>query len=436
MSKFQQLLDKISSKVDVKELAVIGGKQEIYNPFRNITLDEIKELVHAALQEDPTRTRSIGSLMGLASGDAMGAPLEFEPCSEHNPVRFRIPAEHKERSFWEILTFKSDSTKAGLYWDKPYNAFQLKPGQWTDDSSMALCIADSLIFKQTYDGSDIRTRFFNWYAHGYNNSFFYDDARYSKFSVGLGGNIKKSLVNCKLNEIPTPIFHPPEPSNDSGNGSLMRLAPIPIFYQKNIDDAVKFAELQSLTTHPGSLATKACGFYSFLIVKALQLPFPTPEGVTIQSLIDSAISEFLGKCALNTDPETMQLIALLQSSSSIDSREAVWDWKHQPLHITNTLKYRGSSYNGHPVSAGYFGSFCMDALAIALHCSYYTNSFDESIAKAVNFCGDCDTTAAIVGQLTGAFYGYHSISPLIIESIEKWDHGSIALRGILLSNII
>ncbi|KAJ3314548.1 hypothetical protein HDV04_006087 [Boothiomyces sp. JEL0838] len=432
MSDFNQLLNEITAKILVQDLTVVGGKQEIYNPFKDISLEQINKLVQLGLENDPRLTRSLGSLMELAAGDAMGAPFEFEPCSEKNQVRFKILKGDRPKSLWDMLSFKSE--KDGLYWHDPYNAFQLKCGQWTDDTSMALCIADSLIFKKEYDGSDIRTRFFNWYAHGYSNSFFYDEERFSKLSVGLGGNIKKSLAALKLNEIPTPIYHPPEPSNDSGNGSLMRLAPIPIFFQDNIVLGMKYAELQSLTTHPGKMATKSCGFYSFLITKALQLPYPTPDGLTMRSLIDSSITEYLNNYIQESDSETDQLVALLKSNSSLESREAVWNWKHQPLQISTTLQFRGASYNGHPVSAGYFGSFCMDALAIALHCCYYTDSFDESVEKAVNFCGDCDTTAAIVGQLSGAFYGYHSINPLIIDAIQKWDHGAIALRAILLAN--
>ncbi|KAJ3275659.1 hypothetical protein HDV01_007662 [Terramyces sp. JEL0728] len=434
MSEFKKLLQETLLKIEIRELAVVGGHQEIYNPFRDITLQESKTLIDAALKEKPELTRSIGSLMGLVSGDAMGAPLEFEPCSETNSPRFHLPKGNEGKSMWEVITFKPEASRANLQWNKPYNPFQLKKGQWTDDSSMALCIADSLICKQNYDGSDLRARFFNWYAHGYNNAFYYDDERYNKFSVGLGGNIKKSLSSLNFNQVPTPIYIPPEPTNDSGNGSLMRLAPIPIFFQNSIQDAIKHAELQSLTTHPGQLATKTCGFYSFLITKALQLPVPTPANITLQSLIDQTISEYLSEYISDNDKDTLALVSLLESSCSLESTEAVWNWKHKPIQISTTLQLRGRSYNGHPVSAGYFGSFCMDALAIALHCCYYTNSFDESIEKAINYCGDCDTTAAIVGQLSGAFYGYHAINPLIIESVEQWDKGSIALRALLLAN--
>merc|ERR1719197_838806 len=71
------------------------------------------------------------------------------------------------------------------------NAFGLARGQWTDDASMGLCMADSLIMRRGYDGTDMRIRFWCWWNRGYNNAFRKDPRRTG--SVGLGGNISKSL---------------------------------------------------------------------------------------------------------------------------------------------------------------------------------------------------------------------------------------------------
>ena len=72
------------------------------------------------------------------------------------------------------------------------------------------------------------------------------------------------------------------------------------------------------------------------------------------------------------------------------------------LQIEKTLELRGYSYNGHPVSSGYFGSYAVDGLAVALHCVVATNSLDAAVQRCLNFLGDADTTGAIVGQIAGA----------------------------------
>merc|ERR1719473_640963 len=101
------------------------------------------------------------------------------------------------------------------------NRFRLKPGQWTDDASMGLCMADSLLACRAYNGSDMRVRFHNWWFQGYNNAFRLDETRSE--SVGLGGNISQSLKSLKPGVRPTPTFE--KTGEDAGNGSLMRLAP-------------------------------------------------------------------------------------------------------------------------------------------------------------------------------------------------------------------
>merc|ERR1719160_1859890 len=101
-----------------------------------------------------------------------------------------------------------------MTYKSPFNKFKLKPGQWTDDCSMGLCMADSLLLRRKYEGSDIRVRFWNWWYRGYNNAFRLDASRSG--SVGLGGNIGKSLNDIQ-NAKPSPRFEV-DGSEDSGNG--------------------------------------------------------------------------------------------------------------------------------------------------------------------------------------------------------------------------
>merc|ERR1719420_2269956 len=133
----------------------------------------------------------------MAVADAVGAPLEF------------LPACSPGHSFDPQL----------LEYVGEYNKFKLQRGQWTDDCSMGLCMADSLILRGKYDGSDIRVRFWNWWYCSYNNAFRKDLTR--EGSVGLGGNISQSLAAIR-NDSPPPRYE--AMTEDSGNGSLMRLA--------------------------------------------------------------------------------------------------------------------------------------------------------------------------------------------------------------------
>ena len=112
--------------------------------------------------------------------------------------------------------------------------------------------------------------------------------------------------------------------------------------------------------------------------------------------------------------------------------EALWDWRAPRLAVEATLAARGSAYNGYPVSAGYLGSFCLDGLAIALHSVYHTDTFDAAIERCVNYRGDADSTAAVAGQIAGAFYGRAAIGAPLREQLRTWDDDEIAARGLLL----
>merc|ERR1719464_1073354 len=92
---------------------------------------------------------------------------------------------------------------------------------------------------------------------------------------------------------------------------------------------------------------------------------------------------------------------LLLSQEPDGSLERCWNWKHHCLGVEATLKARGNTYNGHPVSAGYFGSYSLDAIAVALHCIYHTSSFNEAIVFCINLLGDADSTASVCAQLAG-----------------------------------
>lgn len=303
------------------------------------------------------------------------------------------------------------------------NRFRLKNGQWTDDTSMGLCLSDSLLVREGYDGADMRVRFWNWWFRGYNNAFRLDPKR-SK-SVGLGGNISASLFDI-TDAQPKPRFE--AVGEDAGNGSLMRLAPVPIYFHGNLNLATRASAESSYTTHPGSIAADACAFLGFLIAAAIARDPASWD--TAKEFLDSCVSTYCDRLDPDAQPA---LRKLLKGEEPVGSKERCWNWRDPAgLFIEETLQIRGDTYNGYPVSAGYFGAYSMDGLAIALHSFYHTSSFMAAIARCVNFLGDADSTGAICGQLAGAFYGVTAVDVRSIAELERWDGGEIALRGALL----
>lgn len=175
--------------------------------------------------------RFLGALIGLAVGDALGAPLEFMP-------RDAAPA----------VTGMRGGGK-----------FELQPGQWTDDTSMALCIASSLIETGTFDLRDQLVRYLRWRDEGYLTS------TGRCFGIGqqtfwaLGDFAKSAVVTRDVSK-----------RWRSGNGCLMRLAPVPMVFAHDLDLAGSVSGVSSLTTHPTIDCQEACATYGRLIACALR----------------------------------------------------------------------------------------------------------------------------------------------------------------------
>ena len=371
-----------------------------------------KYLLKALATLDPTMDRSLGAMVGLAVGDSVGAPLEFLPAVESG-------------------TGESKVRIADLHYDEPWNTFMLEQGQWTDDTSMSLCLADSLLVTGgKLDGSDLRQRFWSWWNEGYNNAFRYSPQQ--THSVGLGGNISKSLYSMKIGEKPAPEYE--ATTNDAGNGSIMRLAPVAIAYHTApLAEARSAAAASSRTTHPGPIASEACAFLSHLIIRALNDGFTKGPGAARAFLIKAA-DEYIEDVLSEREggPGVDEMRRLLASNEPDGSKERVWNWRAPTLDIAGTLKARGNRYNGYPNSAGYFGSYAPDALAIALHAVANTDSFDAAIERCVNCLGDADSHGAVCGQIAGAMYGWTGIGEHLKATVRQWDDDEIGLRAALL----
>ena len=330
---------------------------------------------------------SIGAMVGMAIGDAIGARVEFQPLNyQYN----------------EIKDMGKDIA----------GKFKLKPGQWTDDTSMGLCLADSLIEnKGNFDGHDFMLRLISWFFYGYNNSFKYDEQRPNKYSIGLGGNISNSFKQY-ISEKGKYEFTRYGDENTSGNGSIIRNAPIALCFHRDMKLALDISKKQSKVTHQGNEAAGCCQLLTFILVKIL-------KGEDLKQILLNLKQEF--KC----EYDSVNKLAYSQQENNDPNKN--WNW--------NVPKYE-YSYERVISNPGYIGSYSMDAMAMALHILIKSNNFREAILKGVNLRGDADSLGAVIGQIAGAYYGIDGIPKDWIEILYKWDKNKeIALRGYILCNL-
>ena len=115
--------------------------------------------------------------------------------------------------------------------------------------------------------------------------------------------------------------------------------------------------------------------------------------------------------------------------------EQFWNWRDPRVLLEDsyTERERDGNYNGYGTSKAYFGSYAPDATAMALHAVFHTTSFVDSMTMCINWCGDADTTGAVMAQISGALYGARGIPKELTDLTEKWDGGGgVKLRAALL----
>ena len=278
------------------------------------------------------RDRYVGCLLGLAVGDAVGTTVEFRPRGSFEPL--------------------NDMVGGG--------PFGLEPGQWTDDTSMALCLGESLLARNGLDARDQMGRYLNWWKWGYLSS--------TGTCFDIGATVLSALERFESSGEPYAGSLDPE---TAGNGSLMRLAPVALFYAPNIDEVVKFSALSSLTTHGAREAVECCQLLGFVLARCL-------AGMPKHEVLDGA------GLAL-TEPKVLELAAGHYLNK-------------------NRSEVRGSGY-------------AVASLEAALWCFHTASTFETAVLEAANLGEDADTTAAIVGQIAGAYYGVQEIPATWLEKL-------------------
>ena len=363
-------------------------KVSIFDIEKRGTISRDKKTISLLLKSPSKCTKieskSIGSILGMVIGDAMGHRYEFEDL------------------VYDTITLTDMGKGKG-------GDFKLEPGQWTDDTSMGLCLADSLLVnKGEFEPRDLMHRFLLWWNCGYNNAFRFQ--KVSQSSCGLGGNISKSFWYYTYEKGKNPYTKAGD-NKTSGNGSVMRNAAVPICFYNKINKGREIARKQSLVTHQGDEAAACCELLTFIITKLI-------NGSELKEVLDKLGEDF------NCDIESVNTLA--KSEQENDDINRNWNWKDK------NFKYSEERAKSNP---GYIGAYCMDCMAMALHVCYVTNAFDEAIIKVVNLRGDSDSVGSVVGQIAGAYYGLENIPKEWIKVVQQWDHQEIALRGYMLVHL-
>lgn len=272
------------------------------------------------------QSRIQGCLIGLACGDAVGTTVEFSRRGTFPPV--------------------TDMVGGGV--------FGLNAGEWTDDTSMALCIAESLIKTGgRFSARDIMDHFVKWRDEGHLSS--------TGKCFDIGGTVQRALNEYKR------TGHPFSGSTDTmsaGNGCLMRLAPIPMAHHNHMGDAIGAAELSSMLTHGAEECVQASGLFAAMLWGA----------------INGASKGAILSCQYGADKASPRLKSIMAGDYMDKS--------------SNEIKGDG---------------YVMNSFEAALWCFYRTCNFRSAILQAANLGDDADTTAAITGQLAGAYYGLGGI---------------------------
>ncbi len=268
----------------------------------------------------------MGALLGLACGDAVGTTVEFAP-----------------RGTFEPLT---DMVGGG--------PFRLAVGAWTDDTSMAMCLAESILDRGGLDASDQLRRYLLWFREGYWSS--------TDRCFDIGATTASALRRF---ETTGASLDATIDEDAAANGSLMRLAPVAIRWWADPDAAAAHSATSSLPTHPAARPVDTCRLLGGVLARLI-------AGDDFDTLFDDATWADAG-----FHPEVAAI--------------ATGSWRTKPV-----AAIRGSGY-------------CVDALEAALWAVHGADDFRTAVLRAANLGDDADTTAAIAGQIAGARWGASTI---------------------------
>jgi len=296
-----------------------------------------------------------GAIYGLVTGDALGVPVEFV---------LRRELEEQPVTGWI-----------------GYGTHNQPPGTWSDDSSLALCLADELV--NGYNILNIAASFVKWY----------DEKLWTPYGevFDIGGTTRKSIQNLKNGMSPAQAGGSDERSN--GNGSLMRILPLLFYVQKIENPLERFNVVREVSgiTHAHIRSALACYYY---------LEFAT----------------FI--CSSNRNDRS-DLSAYERTNTSFENLAN--QLKIKPTELGEFKRLLNGALPTLPENEINSGGYVIHTLEAALWCIFNTDSYKEAVLKAVNLGYDTDTTACVTGGLAGIIYGAGSIPGEWLRQLAKKD---------------
>ncbi len=290
-----------------------------------------------------------GCFLGLAIGDALGVPVEFQSRRQLT-----------EKPVTKMLGFMS--------WNQP-------PGTWSDDSSLAFCLAESLT--KGYDLEDIGRKSLAWMIDGYWGA--HDEV----FDVGNTTKIALQRLKSGRNSF---LYSGERDEASNGNGSLMKIAPAALYFHNVHDDQLWNAIHDiSAITHAHFRSCFCC----FVYCKYLIGLYKGEEKLEALRKASESIRQFIDSKNFSTT-ET-QLLDRIFTLKIADAKE-------------DEIK-----------SSGYV----LHTLEASIWCLLTTSSYKEAVLKAVNLGGDTDTTACVTGALAGVYYGMDEIPQHWMEQVAR-----------------
>lgn len=289
------------------------------------------------------RDRLRGIAVGAAVGDALGMPLEFQPA---RPVH-------------DLLTEMVDGA--------------IPAGSFTDDTEMALALAESLLDSSPLDGQDLARRFVAWYEC-------------NPPDVGVNtSRVLRLITQGTPWQEAAQIVYKDNPMTAS-NGAVMRCWPLAVARYQNQDQLIAESRLQSEVTHKHPDAVDAAILVNLILQKLLL----RNEFVTPGESLRTAIAESVGQ--INLGEEFRLAIELA------------------PVRMRDDLKNSG---------------WVLHTIESALWATLTTQSFEEALVQAVNLGSDSDTTGSVAGAIAGAMYGLQAIPTRWMDAL----HGEYPLRS-------
>lgn len=296
------------------------------------------------MTEDRKKDMMMGCLIGLAVGDAYGTTYEFKS-------RTQMPSEEN---------LPNELTGGG-----PFN---LQPGDWTDDTSMALCLAESIV-EHGWNPRDQMKRYINWWQVGYNS------ITGECFDIGVA--TRKALGWFNMTQGQEYV----KDTQAAGNGVLMRLAAVPMAVHGDINAVLASCAFESIMTHPSSQSIECSMFMGAIINEVLKGERDKKKILNFDTLLDDSGKEYY---------------QLMYNKYKCHKNDRIEGIKKMEYANHESDKVSGDGY-------------CVLTLEAALWAFLNTDSYKAGLKKVVALGDDTDTTAAVYGQIAGAYYGLKQI---------------------------